>query len=88
VVCEECEETRVIDGDIPACETEKGCLIPPLSENGARVMAMRQMLIRLKELVDPGTILAMHGASLHDLEMLAEAEELIEQLKPGGNQNG
>jgi hypothetical protein len=82
VVCEECGKAREIDGDIPDCETEKGCIIPPLSGRGARVMAIREKIIRLKELVDPGTILAMYGASLYDLEMLAKAEEMIEALRP------
>ncbi|MDR2018570.1 MAG: hypothetical protein LBQ00_06845 [Syntrophobacterales bacterium] len=44
-------------------------------------MAMREKLIRLKDLVDPATILAMYGATLNDLELLSKVEELIESVK-------
>jgi hypothetical protein len=81
VSCEICEEAREIDGDIPDCETAKGCIIPPLTDRGKRIMAMREKLIRLKDLVDPATILAMYGATLNDLELLSKVEELIESVK-------
>ena len=77
VSCEECERSREIDGDIPDCETAKGCVIPPLTERGVRVMALREKLVRLRDLVDPGTIVAMYGATIEDIDLLAKMEELI-----------
>ena len=80
MACEECEKAREIDGDRPDCETEKGCIIPPPGERGARVMAMREKLVRLRGLVDSGTILAMYGATKDDLEMLAHVEGMMKGM--------
>ena len=77
MTCEACNEAREIDGDIPDCETEKGCKIPPLSERGARVLAVREKLVKLKDLVDPGTILFMYAVSVDDLNLLAEIETIL-----------
>ncbi len=51
-----------------------GCPIPPLTADEARILEMRGMLISLKGLVDAGTILQMHGATLEDMQVLAEIE--------------
>lgn len=75
--CEECDKAEEIDGAIPDCRTEKGCLIPPLSETGARIMQVREKLMKLKDLVDPATILRMHGVTLDDLDLLAAVEEML-----------
>lgn len=79
VTCEECERSREIDGEIPDCETEKGCLVPPLGERGQRVMAIREKIVKLKDLIDPGAVLAMYGATVEDLNLLAKAEEIMSQ---------
>ena len=81
MTCEECERSREIDGEIPDCETDKGCKIPPLTERGVRVMAIREKLMKLKDLVDPATILATHDVSVEDLDLIAAAEDLIVNLK-------
>jgi hypothetical protein len=82
VSCEECEKAREIDGDIPDCETDKGCVIPRLGERGGRIMAIREKLMKLKDLVDPGTILAAYGATIEDLDLLAKVEELMSVASP------
>ncbi len=87
--CEECERGRQIDGDVPRCETEQGCIIPSLEGTGARVMAMRERLTSLKGLVDSGTVLALYEATREDLEMLAKVEEAMGTMKqPGSMKNG
>jgi hypothetical protein len=61
---------------------KNGCPIPPLTPENERVMEMRAMLVRLKGLVDPGTVLRMFGATREDMEMLAVAED---ELKAKGD---
>ena len=75
--CEACREAHQVDGVTPGCETGQGCLIPPLDERGSRVMQIRDMLVRLKDLVDAGTVLRMYGAGIDDLELLALLEDEI-----------
>ena len=77
MTCGACDEAREIDGDIPDCETERGCKIPPISARAARVLALREKLMRLKDLIDPGTVLALYGADVGDLDLLAAAEREI-----------
>ena len=81
--CENCKEAFDIDRDVPDCETGKGCPIPPLDERGKRIVEIREKLVKLKGLVDPGTILAMYGATIDELDLLAKVEETMNALKPG-----
>lgn len=82
VSCEACREAQQVDGLTPDCETVKGCLIPPLDEAGARVMQLRDKLVRLKDLMDAGTVLRMYGAGVEDLELLAVLEDEIRKTAP------
>ena len=68
-----------MDGILPECQTETGCVIPALNSASGRVMKLRSMLVRLHEIVDPGTICKMFNATLEDLELLAMIED---ELKP------
>lgn len=68
-----------MDGILPECQTEAGCPIPRLDSDALRVMKLRSMLVRLHEIVDPGTICKMFHATLDDLELLAIVED---ELKP------
>jgi len=77
VACEECRTSFEIDGDLPDCETGKGCAIPPLNEWGRRIMDMREKLMKLRNLIDPGTILGLYGATREDLDLLVKVEELM-----------
>ena len=77
VACEECRMIFQIDGGLPDCETGNGCTIPPLDENGRRIMDMREKLVKLKDLIDPGTILNLYGATRDDLDLLIKVEELM-----------
>jgi len=81
VSCEDCWEAIETDDEIPACETEKGCMVPSLSERGREIMELRAKLISLSGLVDPGTILKMYGADIDDIELLAFVEEGIKKLE-------
>ncbi|HEY3276401.1 MAG TPA: hypothetical protein VGJ94_07250 [Syntrophorhabdaceae bacterium] len=83
VACKECEKSRQIEGDIPDCETAKGCIIPLLGEKGVRAMAIRDKLMKLRKLVDPQTILTAYGATVDDLEMLIRLEDTFEKVKNG-----
>ena len=69
---------------LPDCRTSAGCLIPPLPENGQRILSLRSMRLALGNLLDPGTICrafeAEYGAlDWHDLSLLAAVEK---ELKP------
>ena len=75
MTCGACDEAREIDGDIPDCETERGCRVPPLTERGARVLALREKLVHLRRLVDPATVLAIYGAGPEELDLLAAVEK-------------
>jgi hypothetical protein len=77
VACEECRMTFEVDGDLPDCEVGNGCAIPPLDGKGRRIMDMREKLAKLKDLVDPGTILELYGATRDDLDLLVKVEELM-----------
>ena len=71
-----------MDGVTPDCEAGKACLIPALDERSARVMQIRDKLVRLKDLVDAGTVLKMCGADLDELELLAVLEDEIKKNAP------
>ncbi len=71
-----------MDGVTPDCETGKGCLIPALDERAARVTRLRDILVRLKDLVDAGIVLRMYGADIDDLELLAVLEDEIRKNAP------
>lgn len=68
-----------MDGILPECQTETDCPIPRLTAEARRVMKLRSMLVRLHEIIDPGTICKMFNATLDDLELLALVED---ELKP------
>jgi len=82
VSCEACREAQQVDGVTPDCEAGKSCLIPALDERGARVMQIRDKLVRLRDLVDAGTVLKMYGADLDDIELLAVLEDEIKKNAP------
>lgn len=77
VACAECKTGLEIEGDPPGCETERGCVIPALSEYGARIMDMWEKLTKLRNLIDPGTILNMYGATRADLDLLMKVNGLM-----------
>ena len=77
--CESCREAQEIDGVIPDCEKERGCLIPPLDERGKRIMGLRGKIITLKELLPADVILKMYQATIDDIELLAAVEEEIKK---------
>lgn len=56
-------------------QPQVGCWLPALSADEERVLEMRAMLVRLRGLLDPGTVLEMYGAGRDDLELLAVIEE-------------
>lgn len=81
MVCENCEDIRNVDGSEPDCETEKGCKIPRLDKDGARVMRLRSELYILGPLIGPETVLGMHGATREDIELLLVVEHEMKRLK-------
>jgi hypothetical protein len=100
VSCEACRDIEEKDGVEPPCRVtpqgcrpegadaavlKNGCPIPPLSPENARVLEMRAMLVRLKDIVDPGTVLRMFGATREDVEMLAVAEDELKAARDGGD---
>ncbi|GER92689.1 hypothetical protein A45J_0407 [hot springs metagenome] len=79
--CEACAEAEEIDGAVPDCRTEKGCLIPPLDEQGQRILEIRDRLITLHDIVDAGTILRLYDATKEDVEMMAIVEKELKMLR-------
>ena len=63
----------------PGCETETGCLVPSPGPEGQRVLKLRSLLMRLGNLIDPGTVCRTFGADLDDLELLAVAEDELKE---------
>jgi hypothetical protein len=53
-----------------------------------RILQIRSLLIRLHDLVDPGTVLALCEADLDDLLLLAIIEDHLRVERPAGDRNG
>jgi hypothetical protein len=67
-----------MDGVDPPCEKGQ-CPIPGLSAGEARVMEMRSLLIRLRGVVDGGTVLRTYGATIDELELLGAIEDELRE---------
>jgi len=85
VSCESCKEALETDGVDPDC-IEGNCLIPPLDEQGQRILEIRDKLISLRELVDAGTILKLYDATLEDMETLAAVEQEFKEHQQSDSQ--
>ncbi len=90
MLCENCIDIEEQDGIPAPCRSprpmgegqgEGVCPIPPLTPDERRILEMRGMLIQLKDLVDPGTVLMMHGADIGDLKILAAIEAGLKEKK-------
>lgn len=77
--CEACADALEVDGLTPDCHTERGCIIPPPGDDGVRILEIRSLLLRLRGVVDPGTICRLCGVDRDDLELLALVED---ELRP------
>ena len=67
---------RAVDGAIPDCEIEgRACVIPPLCEEGTRIMGIHSKLRALNGLVESSAILGLYGATREDIEILAVIEQ-------------
>ena len=84
--CEACEDVREKDGIAPDCETEKGCLIPPLGPEERRILEIRGKLITLQGLVDAGTIFQIYGVIKDDIDILTVVEEEMKKQNDGCNE--
>ena len=50
-------------------------------------MEIRNRVLSLKDIIDPGSILRLYRADIEDIELLAEVEEETRRLNPGkGNE--
>jgi hypothetical protein len=85
VSCEGCEEIREKDGIAPDCETDKGCVIPPIDVTERRILEIRDKLVALQGLVDSGDVLKMYGATRRDIELLVMVEKELKENTPRGN---
>ena len=56
---------------IPECETAAGCIIPPLTPAGARVMEIWGMINRLHKYGATAAILERYGVTTGELELVA-----------------
>lgn len=84
--CEQCHENYAVDGIVPDCKTDAGCLIPPLPENGKRVLSLRSMRVELGDLIDSGTVCRAFESEFgpldwHDLSLLAAVEDVLNSSK-------
>lgn len=68
-----------MDGITPDCQTPAGCLIPTLEAEGRRVMEIRDLLGKLHNVIDSGTICRICDVDLLDLQLLAIAEEILKE---------
>ena len=88
--CEQCHENYAVDGIVPDCKTDAGCLIPPLPENGKRVLSLRSMRVALGKLIDSGTVCRAFESEFgpldwHDLSLLAAVEDVLNSSKDTGD---
>jgi hypothetical protein len=59
-----------------------------LDEAGAKAMDIREQVVKLQNLIDPGTVLKLHGCGLAELELLAVIEEELSEAKVEKEDNG
>ena len=85
VCCEACEEIREKDGVDPDCETEKGCVLPPIGPVERRILEIRDRLVALQGLVGSGAVLKIYGAGRWDMELLARVEKELKSNAPKGD---
>lgn len=79
--CEACRDIFQIDEELPECYNNT-CRIPEVDPQGKKVLFLRSLLLSLRDLVDPGTILRMYEATKEDIELMAELEAEIKQREP------
>jgi hypothetical protein len=80
VRCETCEEGREIDGDVPDCETDRGCVIPPLSYLESRLMRIYQEL-RFFGSSGAEAVLKARKVTAFELDILGDLETAVRELK-------
>lgn len=80
MACGTCEEVRAIDNIAPDCETERGCLIPKLSEDERRVMTTYMQLNSAADMFGPGLIMQHNNISRSDLELLLFVNQEVDML--------
>jgi hypothetical protein len=88
VNCRDCLAAQELDDILPACKTDEGCLIPPLLPDAARVMEIRDRLIRLHRLKIGPEILRIYSATRRDLELMALAEDELNEKGDTEDGNG
>lgn len=76
--CKNCKKDFRKDGTEPDC-WDGECKIPPLDEQGMRILEIRNRILELKDLVDAGAILNIYRATEEDLELLAAWEQEIQK---------
>jgi hypothetical protein len=67
------------DRRFPRCASDRGCLLPEVGPTEARAVLLFNQIVSLRNVVDPGTILGLHGATTADLELLMVVEEEMEE---------
>jgi len=87
ISCETCKENFEIDGEEPDC-WEGECKLPPLCARGRRILEIRDRIINLRDIVDPGSILRIYRADDEDIELLALVEEELQKLNPKNEEKG
>lgn len=70
-----------MDDITPPCQTDEGCLLPPLCATGHRVLELYERMASLADLGAGGKILEMYGATLDDLELLTLVVSLLREEK-------
>jgi len=88
VSCEACEDIRQKDEVPPDCETGKECPIPSPLPPVARALWLRGQILRLGGLIPPADVLGMHGATLQDVELIAEAEDTYKEMAEEESRKG
>ncbi|MEM4368375.1 MAG: hypothetical protein QXO21_05150 [Candidatus Anstonellales archaeon] len=74
--CENCSEAYKIDKIEPPC-WDGECIIPEPGKRGKKILMIRDLLVRLHNIVSSEAILKHFDVSLDDLELLAIVEDEI-----------
>lgn len=65
----------------PDCETDAGCIVPPVPAGAALVMATWRRLDALRDFGGGAVILAQAGLSAFEMDLLAELEGEVQRAR-------
>lgn len=67
----------------PDCETEQGCIVPPVPVEAARVMQTWQRLDALRGIGGGAVIMAQARLTPFEVDLLAAVEGVVQEARQG-----